>query len=134
MGTKKYSPEGDVVRKVEVGEAFQVLEGPKEEKAPPEFRVKVRATGDGAEGWVSKSCVKTWSPDYKVWHSTPLQDTRGVTEPTKIIRELEKGEHLEYLEGPFEEGQELRIKCKAKKDGVIGWGTLKDEKGVRRLG
>jgi len=78
--------------------------------------------------------VKTWSPDYKVWHATPLQDTRAVTEATKVIRELEKGEHFVYLEGPCEEGQELRMKGKAKKDGAIGWVTLKDEKGARRLG
>merc|ERR1712050_402344 len=97
---KKYQPEGaDVVRKVEVGETFQVLEGPKEEKASPESRIKVRAMSDGVEGWVSRSGLKSWSGDYKLLVSTPLQDTRGATEVTKTIRELAKGEVFEFLEG-----------------------------------
>merc|ERR1719221_1293401 len=131
---KKYQPEGaGVLRKLEVGETFQVLEGPKEEKAAPESRIKVRATSDGVEGWVSRNGLKSWSADYKVLVSTPLQDTRGATEVTKIIRELAKGEQFEYLEGPFEEGKELRLKGRAKKDGIIGWVTLKDEQGHRKL-
>jgi len=131
---KKFHPEGaDVVRKAEVGETFQILEGPKEEKALPESRIKVRAASDGVEGWVSRSGLKSWSADYKVLVSTALQDTRGATEVTKTIRELAKGEQFEYLEGPFEEGKELRMKGRAKKDGIVGWVTLKDEQGQRKL-
>jgi len=33
--TRKYMPEGDVVRKAEPGEAFQVLEGPRRKKRLP---------------------------------------------------------------------------------------------------
>merc|ERR1712232_37124 len=131
---KKYQPEGaDVIRKLEVGETFQIMEGPKEEKASPESRIKVRAASDGVEGWVSRSGLKSWSADYKVLVSTALQDTRGATEVTKTIRELAKGEQFEYLDGPFEEGKELRMKGRAKKDGATGWVTLKDEKGQRKL-
>merc|ERR1719221_1136014 len=131
---RKFQPEGaDVVRKVEVGEAFQILEGPKEEKASTESRLKVRAASDGLEGWASRSLLKKWSPEYKVLVATPLQDTRGTTEVTKTVRELAKGEQLDYMEGPFEEGKELRMKGRARKDGAIGWVTLKDEQGQRKL-
>merc|ERR1712176_6319 len=122
------------MRKIEVGEAFKVVEGPKEEKSAPEARIKVRTATDGVEGWVSKNGLRQWSPEYRVVaNSTPLQDTRNTTETTKIVREMMKGEKFEYLEGPFEEGKELRLKGRAKKDGAVGWVSLKDEKGQRRL-
>merc|ERR1711862_5451 len=122
-----------VVRKIDIGETFKVLEGPKEEKSAPEARIKVRTATDGVEGWVSKGGLRTWSPEYRVVANTPLQDTRATTDATKTVRELAKGEKFEYLDGPFEEAKELRLKGKAKKDGAIGWVSLKDEKGQRRL-
>merc|ERR1712151_698791 len=130
---KKNQEGADVVRKAEVGETFQILEGPKEEKASHESRIKVRAASDGLEGWVSRSSLRKWSPDYKVIAATPLQDTRGATEVTKTLRELAKGEQFEYLEGPVEEGKELRLKGRTKKDGITGWVPLKDEQGHRKL-
>merc|ERR1712137_1430915 len=44
----------DMVRKIDAGETFKVLEGPKVEKSAPESRIKVRVIGDGSEGWVSR--------------------------------------------------------------------------------
>merc|ERR1712176_1701571 len=122
-----------VMRKIDIGETFKVLDGPKEEKSVPEARIKVRTATDGVEGWVSKGGLRPWSPEYRVVAITPLQDTRGITEATKTVREMAKGEKFEYLDGPFEEGKELRLKGKAKKDGAIGWVSFKDEKGQRRL-
>merc|ERR1711957_516490 len=50
-------------RKLEVGETFSVLEGPREEKALPVKRVEVRALADGVTGWVSSNAsVKKWKP------------------------------------------------------------------------
>merc|ERR1719174_2520109 len=37
----------NTIRKLDVGETFKMLEGPREEKAHPEFRIKVRAS-DGS--------------------------------------------------------------------------------------
>merc|ERR1712157_170620 len=102
------------------------------EKASPDPRIKVRAS-DGSEGWVTKSNLKKWSPEYKVLVATPLQDTRGTTEVTKTVRELAKGEQFDYMDGPFEEGKELRMKGRARKDGAIGWVTLRNEQGQRKL-
>merc|ERR1719326_1718009 len=123
----------DEARKLEVGETFQVQEGPKEEKAAPQSRIKCRAASDKALGWVSKSQVKSWASDYKVLVPTPLQDTLGATEITKTLRELARGEQFEYIQGPIQEGGELRMKGRAKKDGAVGYVTFRDEKGQRRL-
>merc|ERR1711971_873712 len=102
------------LRTLEPGEALQVVEGPKEETATPQMRIKVRAVADKAIGWVTKAQMKNWSPHYKVWSPTPLEDTRGATKITKTIRDLVKGEIIDCIEGPVEEGKELRMKGKAK--------------------
>merc|ERR1712151_112338 len=76
-----------VMRKIDIGETFKVQEGPKEEKSAPEARIKVRTATDGVEGWVSKNGLRQWSPEYRVVaNSTPLQDTRDITEATKVVR------------------------------------------------
>merc|ERR1711971_224745 len=131
--SKKLSAESDTIRKLEVGEAFKIVEWPKDDKAHTELRLKVRATSDKQIGWVNKSNIKAWQPDYKVQVPTALQDTRGATEVTKTIRELHKGEIVEYLEGPFADGDVIRLKVKTKKDSVVGWVTIRDEKGQRHL-
>merc|ERR1712107_542805 len=113
---------------------FQVVEGPKEETAASESRLKIRAMTDKAHGWVSEECLQPWSKNYKCIVSTSLHDSRAVGEDVKILRDLAKGEALEFIDGPYEEGKDLRVKIRAKKDGLVGWATLVDvEKGSRRL-
>lgn len=41
-------------KKLEVGETFQVLEGPKPETLPQVFYLKVRAMSDNKVGWIAK--------------------------------------------------------------------------------
>merc|ERR1711957_81199 len=73
--SKKYSATHDIdmqlqmasssglKRKLEAGETFSVLQGPREEKALPVKRVEVRAMSDGATGWVTANAsVKKWNP------------------------------------------------------------------------
>merc|ERR1711957_1141656 len=122
-----------VVRKLEAGETFKVLEGPKEEKVEAENRIKVRAVSDKAIGWISDkpSIVKTWAPLYKVAMPTSIRDTRGSTEVTKVLKELARGDLLEHVEGPFFEEKEIVMKCKTKKGGTVGWVTLKGEDGKK---
>jgi len=124
-----------IVRKLEAGETFKVLEGPKEERIEPENRVKVRAVSDKAVGWISDkpSIVKTWAPLYKVSMPTSIRDTRGSTEVTKVLKELARGDLLEHVEGPFFEEKEIVMKGRAKKDGIVGWVLLKPEGGKRHL-
>eukprot|EP00929_Paragymnodinium_shiwhaense_P000256 TRINITY_DN1004_c0_g1_i5.p1 TRINITY_DN1004_c0_g1~~TRINITY_DN1004_c0_g1_i5.p1 ORF type:complete len:1783 (-),score=889.31 TRINITY_DN1004_c0_g1_i5:290-5638(-) len=115
------------------GETVMLLEGPKEEKAQPVKRIKVCALSDKAIGWISKSdsTVKKWNPVYRTLMATPLQIARSslASEGCDPVRELAKGEALELLEGPVKEEGEVRMRCKANKDGATGWVTLRDAKG-----
>mmetsp|Transcript_19919 Transcript_19919/g.49710 ORF Transcript_19919/g.49710 Transcript_19919/m.49710 type:complete len:1953 (-) Transcript_19919:135-5993(-) len=132
--TKRFtsSSSGEEVRKLEKGEAMQVLEGPKEQSFPPETRFKGKALSDGAVGWVtitSKS-VKSWTPFYKCKVAAPLHD-QIATEGATVVRQVEVAEALELLEGPVHEGNELRMKARAEKDSAVGWVTIKDGEGKR---
>lgn len=122
---KSIDATNEVVRALEVGEALQITEGPKDEKVPQEVRVKVRAVSDGTVGWMSRKegFVKPWTPQYKCLEKVALHGSLvvGDSEP---LRELQKGETVEHLEGPVTEGTSRRIRCCAKKDGVVGWVTL----------
>merc|ERR1711957_740216 len=97
--------------------------------------IKVRAVNDNAVGWITKrlDAVKSWSSTYKVMITTAVQDTRTITDATKTIRDLGKGEMFEYIEGPVEEGKTMRLKGRTKKDGIIGWVTFKGEDGKRTM-
>jgi len=134
---KKFSTEdaGETVRELAVGEALNLLEGPKKEPTPAQVRVKVRAVSDGAIGWLSRKekNVKLWTPMYRsLAAGTPLHSQQN-PEGAEVVRELTKGERLELLEGPVEEGKDIRMKGKAEKDGAIGWVTLKDGEGKKLL-
>jgi hypothetical protein len=135
---KRFQTAGsEEVRKMEAGEAFQVLEGPKGEKVPPEVRVKVRCLSDKAIGWISKKPdgLKDWSPMYRCLQATPVYDARSgaAVEGSTLLKELTKGETLELLDGPFEDDKVIRMKGRSEKDGVVGWVTIKDAEGKRYL-
>jgi len=125
----------DTIRTLEVGETFQVFEGPTSEKVAPDAHVKVRALSDKAVGWVANRAdtIKKWTPMYRCLVPSPVQDTRGATEVTKTLRELAKGEPFELLVGPVEELQELRMFGRAPSDGLTGWVTLKAENGTKHF-
>lgn len=124
------SEKSEVVRELEEGDAFEVLDGPKEEKFPAETRVKCCALADGTVGWITLKGknVRPWSPFYSVVEAAPLHNNRSAEEST-TLRELEVGESCEILEGPLREAEELRMKCRAEKDGQVGWVTIKDKDG-----
>lgn len=119
----------EVVRTLEVGEAMQILEGPKDEKVPQDIRVKVRSFSCGTVGWISRKegSVKTWTPNYKCLEKVAMHASRTVEDSTEPLRELQKGETVELLEGPVSEGKSMRIRCCAKKDNIVGWVTLTSE-------
>jgi len=47
------SKEGQLIRKLDIGEFVDVLEGPKEDESVRIFRVRARAEKDGATGWAT---------------------------------------------------------------------------------
>merc|ERR1712048_1143311 len=131
----KFQSQGaKTLRKLEPGETFTLLEGPRGETAPPEHRIKVRCLSDGKLGWVTKKAggMKNASTAYRCLAAVTLSDSRAGAsiEGSKVLKEFQKGEVVELLEGPVEEGKELRIKV-ATKDGLVGWTTLKSEEGRR---
>jgi len=123
---------GDDVRMIAVGEALNVLEGPKVEPSPAQVRVKVRAAKDGAVGWMTRKekNVILWTPIYKVAAPVPIHNQQN-PEGAEVVRELIKGEKFELLEGPTEEGSLLRFRGRAVKDNAAGWVTLKDAEGKK---
>merc|ERR1712186_12673 len=99
------------------------MDGPTEDKSEPENRIKVIAVSDKKAGWISEkqTLVKPWTGSYKLAHPTPIQETRSDAESAKVLREASKGELFEHVEGPTFEGENIWLKAKAKKDGVVGW-------------
>merc|ERR1712151_153471 len=127
---KKFGTAGaESIRTMEVGETFQLIEGPREEKVQPEVRAKVRCFSDGKVGWISKrgGLVKVWNPTYKCLDKLPMHDMRAgaALEESKVVRELQKGESVEMVEGPFEDEKDIKMKCRSVKDGLVGWVTIK---------
>ena len=54
--------------------------------------------------------------------SVDLVQTMGVAQG-KLVRKLDVNEILELIEGPIKEiNKVVRVKCRAMKDGAIGWG------------
>mmetsp|Transcript_122056 Transcript_122056/g.390344 ORF Transcript_122056/g.390344 Transcript_122056/m.390344 type:complete len:607 (-) Transcript_122056:90-1910(-) len=123
---------GEEVRVLAKGEAMQVLEGPKQETYLAETRVKCKAASDGAAGWITlkKDNTKPWTPYYKCKAAAPMHDA-AAAEGATVVREIEVGEAFELVEGPLAQGEELRMKGRAEKDGKVGWVTIKDKEGKR---
>lgn len=131
---KKMDSGSDSVRELTEGEVVKILEGPKEEAYEPVQRVEVKASSDGAIGWVTAgpASAKRWTGIYKCSTVEPLHSA-STEEGSEVLRDLAAGELLELQDGPVQEGSELRVKVKAKKDKLVGWATLIDGSGKRML-
>jgi len=137
--------EAKSVRRLEVGEVVQVLEGPAKEEDAAVERVRVKALRDSAEGWVTLagnqgSRYLQEGVVFKVVKDTILtegfdieaskEDTRKIKEST---RKLRPGELLELREmARKHEGTGLtRMKCKVKSDGAVGYVTTLGNTGIK---
>jgi len=126
------APNKKEVRKLEAGETFQILEGPKSERAPAESYIKVRCLSDDKTGWVSKQAARKWSGNYRCVDKQPLHETKAFGEDAKVVKELMKGDLLVFQEGPVEEGKATRVKVRTSK-GTVGWASVVNEEGKRLL-
>lgn len=120
-----------VLRKLEAGELFEILEGPKEQGDLQ--RVRGRAIRDGVTGWVTFKSAQGTSflkPREKpfLWVAKETSLLSKFDEKSKPVRALQQDEVLELLEGPREESSssELHLKVTACKDKQAGWVTLKN--------
>lgn len=131
---------GDTIRKLEVDEYVEVLEGPRTDEAGEVQvpRVHAKALSDGVTGWITVKgnqgtvfLEESSKPCYCAAESVAMQDgfsSEGSTE----LRHLKPCEVIEVLEGPRKEavGVAIRVKGKACQDGAVGWFTLKSRQGV----
>lgn len=134
------------VRRLDVGEVIEVVDGPRKEEATDVTRVHARAMSDGAEGWVTTEgnhgtvFLKEGGNLFKVVKDTILtecfqidaskEESRKVKEST---RKLKAGEILELREwGRTQEDTGLtRMKCKVRSDGMVGFVTTVGNTGIK---
>jgi len=125
-------PGSSVVRTLEVGEVFEVTDGPKTEVKEGAKRVKGRNLSDGAVGWftLAPKAMSPWSPQYKCVEGTVLHDTLDIA-TAGVVRKLEPGEILQALATPALEKATglLRVRVRAEKDGKVGFATARSDKG-----
>lgn len=138
--TEEIGIKSKTIRRLEVGEVLEAVEGPMKEGGAGVQRVKCRAVGDGATGWVTIAgnqgtpFLEPGGNMYTCVRDTALSDALSVQD-SKTIRRLDKGEVIEVLE--FSKRDEVvgvtRVKGKAKRDGVTGWVTLVGNQGTAYL-
>lgn len=121
-----------VLRKLDRGEVLSVLEGPTEDGNSGVQRIKVLATKDKAEGWVTTKgnagsvYAEETGKNYNVTKEIALQN-KFPSGSAETLRPLVVGETLELLDGPKEEKSDalLRVKGRALSDGKVGWLSMK---------
>jgi len=132
--TKHFSSSnpGEEVRMLAKGEAMQVMEGPREEKFEAASRAKVKAVNDGVSGWITvqREYLKNWTPFYKCKVAAPVHESISLDGAVEL-RQATVGEAFELLEGPTVDGDILRMRARAEKDGATGWVTIKNGEGTR---
>mmetsp|Transcript_87908 Transcript_87908/g.152330 ORF Transcript_87908/g.152330 Transcript_87908/m.152330 type:complete len:1964 (-) Transcript_87908:239-6130(-) len=132
--------ESKTLRKLAQQEIVEVLEPAAEDKAAKMQRIKCRTITDQKEGWATlkgnqgtsflEPCMK---PYYCCEEEVLLNS--AFESNSSVSRTLAPGNVLEILEGPKQEPpiETLRVKCKASKDGKVGWLTSKDFQGNANL-
>mmetsp|Transcript_37691 Transcript_37691/g.75063 ORF Transcript_37691/g.75063 Transcript_37691/m.75063 type:complete len:159 (+) Transcript_37691:2-478(+) len=133
------------VRRLDVGEVVQVLEGPVKEETAEVDRVRVRAMRDNSEGWTSvagnqgtlflkegvtlkviKETILTEGFEIEA----PKEEARKIKDNT---RKLKPGELLEMrvFGRKNEETGLTRMKVRVKSDGSVGYVTSVGNTGIK---
>lgn len=128
------------IRKAEVEEMFEVLEGPKSDEKLSLTRVRGRSLADGTEGWLSikgNQGSLFLKEAEKPFYSISSRDEVRLDADFKVgdgepVRMLKYGEVLEMLEGPRKETfpPGLRARGKATSDDAVGWFSIRDRQGT----
>lgn len=132
--------ESKTLRKLAQHEIVEVLEPPGHDKTAKMERIKCRAIVDQKEGWATlkgnqgtsflEACPK---PYLCCQEEVALNSAFECS--SSIARTLTPGSVLELLEGPKQDApvETVRVKCKASKDGKVGWISSKDLQGNANL-
>jgi len=134
------------MRRLEVGEVVEVIEGPIKEESVNVLRVRAKVMKDGLQGWITlagnqgtifleeggnlfkvvKETILTES--FELQDGVAKQNTQKLKDTT---RKLKEGEILEVREWPRKDGSGLlRMKCRCKSDGATGWVTTVGNQGT----
>jgi len=130
--------ESKMVVRLELKDVVEILQGPVKEESTEVSRVQARRMSDGIEGWISVSgnqgttYLQQHSGGFRVAKETILTDSFDLTEKKEVTRSLHQasrklavGEIVEVREWPKKEDNSklVRMKCRCKSDGRIGWAT-----------
>jgi len=137
--SEEISIKSKTIRRLELGEVLEALEGPSKEESSGVERVRCQSTQDDAIGWVTlagnqgTAFLEPGGNFYQCVKETLLTDGLSVQD-SKTIRRITKGEVIEVLEFQKKDASDLkRIKGKAKLDGACGWITLQSNQGTAFL-
>eukprot|EP00930_Biecheleria_cincta_P023468 TRINITY_DN1695_c0_g2_i1.p1 TRINITY_DN1695_c0_g2~~TRINITY_DN1695_c0_g2_i1.p1 ORF type:complete len:2308 (+),score=581.34 TRINITY_DN1695_c0_g2_i1:65-6988(+) len=124
------------VRKVQVGEVLEMMEGPRKEEPADALRLQGKASKDGEQGFVTLNHTGD-NDNFAFAKMMVCKQSIAITitfdiAAGKALRKLEVGEVLEVLEGPrsLDVHSLSRVRVLAKKDGKEGWVTVQGNKGT----
>eukprot|EP00930_Biecheleria_cincta_P023470 TRINITY_DN1695_c0_g4_i1.p1 TRINITY_DN1695_c0_g4~~TRINITY_DN1695_c0_g4_i1.p1 ORF type:complete len:2021 (+),score=568.23 TRINITY_DN1695_c0_g4_i1:448-6063(+) len=121
---------GKAIRKLEVGEALELLEGPQEDAVRSLSRIRVLAKKDSKEGWVTlkgnqgTSYAEESQKHYICKNSVPMESKLATG--SALVRQIEKGEAFEGLDAPKAEKRESVQRARGRNlaDSTEGWFTI----------
>uniref|UniRef100_A0A7S2B3I9 EF-hand domain-containing protein n=1 Tax=Alexandrium andersonii TaxID=327968 RepID=A0A7S2B3I9_9DINO len=139
--------ESKTLRRLDLGEVVEILEGPVKEDTVEVLRVKAKVMKDDVEGWITMAgnqgtvFLEDGGHLFKVVKDTILTesfelDGGGSKDATRKLkdntRKLKVGEIVEVREWARKEEKSglMRMKCKAKSDGMTGWVTTLGNQGT----
>jgi len=127
-----------ILRRLDVGEAVKILEGPKQEEAADVSRVRIKSFKDNMEGWVTlegnqgTAYLKEGGGLYKVVKETILTDSFDIAAAKSQIK-LKVGDVVEVREPTKKDEASglLRLKCRHRgPSGKVGWATANGNTGT----
>lgn len=137
------------LRRIEVGEVIDVLEGPTKDEDVGVMRIRGVCMKDGLTGWVTingnqgTQFLLEGGSVWKVIKQTTLTPTFELDTSEEVSRALKETnprtlkvfELVEVKEWPKKDEKSgmMRMKCRAKMDGAVGWATTVSNAGTKFL-
>lgn len=136
--TEELSIKSKTCRRLELDEVMEILEGPTKVQASGVSRVNVRVMRDDLVAWVTLAgnagsvFLEEGGDTFKVARETLLT---AEADEQKADRKLLPGEIVDVIEWPKREASSglVRMKCRAQKDGAVGWATTVGNQGTVHL-
>eukprot|EP00928_Gymnodinium_smaydae_P062580 TRINITY_DN4640_c0_g4_i3.p1 TRINITY_DN4640_c0_g4~~TRINITY_DN4640_c0_g4_i3.p1 ORF type:complete len:1025 (-),score=220.06 TRINITY_DN4640_c0_g4_i3:391-3012(-) len=118
------------LRRLDVAEVCEVLEGPVREEATEMERLRVRLLRDGLEGWVTPvgnqgtKFLEPWESRMKVLKETIVTHAFELGDSSKTLRKLKQGEQVEMRQWMKKDDASGLTRMRVRtEDGKVGWAT-----------